>query len=357
MAVTEYKCPNCGGGITFDTTSQNMKCPYCDTEFDVEAVKEFADEGNETVNDDYSWEGSASGDWSDEEKGNIKQYICQSCAGQIISDATTAATSCPYCDNPTILEERLEGTFRPDSVIPFKLDKEAAKVALKNHIKGKFFLPKAFKSDNHIDEIQGLYVPFWLFDADATGNASYKCTTVKTWTSGDYRYKKTSYYHVKRAGDAGFQAIPADGSTKMDDILMQSIEPFDCSTKVDFNTAYLSGYLADKYDVEATACQPIANKRIKNSMEGMLRGTVSGYNSCIQEHCNVVLTNGKTEYALLPVWVLNTTYHGKLYKFVMNGQSGKFVGNLPMDVTKAVLTFIGSFVGISTIATLVALFV
>ncbi len=358
-AAVEYKCPNCGGGIQFDSTSQQMKCPYCDTVFEVDAVKEFQD-GIADEKDDLHWEeyGSSgeSGRWESGEDSGMKQYICQSCGGEIITDAYTAATSCPYCGNPAIIEARLEGMWRPDWVIPFQLDKESAKLALDNHLKGKFFLPKAFKEKSYLDEIKGIYVPFWLFDADAKGSARYRCTRVRTWSDANFTYTKTSYYAVHRAGNAAFRNVPVDGSTKMDDTMMEAIEPFDYSKKVDFQTAYLSGFLADKYDVDAKQSQPRATERIKTSVENMLRETVRGYATCSREQGSVALRDGKTQYALLPVWILNTQYEGKLYPFAMNGQSGKFIGDLPLDRKKLSLTFLGVFAAVSIISTLAVLF-
>ncbi len=346
QAAREYKCPNCGGVVTFDSKSQQMKCPYCDTTFEVDAVKEFQDEQANAA-DDYSWEAydqnSGSGNWAEGETDGMRQFRCQSCGGEIITDANTAATSCPYCGNSAVMEERLSGMFRPDWVIPFQLDKDAAMAALSNHLKGKLFLPNSFKTQNHIEELKGIYVPFWLFDADATASARYRCTKVRHWSDARYNYTKTSYFAVQRAGESAFRTVPVDGSSKMEDDMMESIEPFDYGKKVDFQTAYLSGYLADKYDVDATACQPRANDRIKTSMQDMLRETVHGYTTCVPEGCNVQLFGGKTQYALLPVWVLNTRYKDKLYSFAMNGQSGKFIGDLPVDVRKAVLYTAGVF--------------
>ncbi len=359
-SVREYKCPNCGGGVTFDSGTQQMKCPYCDTTFEIDAVKEFQDAQAAAGEEDFAWETygkhSGSGDWSADETANMRQFRCQSCGGEIITDANTAATSCPYCGNAAVMEERLEGMFRPDWVIPFQLDKAAAQAALENHLKGKLFLPSSFKTQNRIEEIKGIYVPFWLFDADAKGNASYRCTKVRTWSDANYIYTKTSHFAVQRAGNAAFRTVPVDGSSKMDDAMMEAIEPFDYGKKVDFQTAYLSGFLADKYDVDATASQPRANERIKTSMQDMLRQTVQGYTTCMPDGCSVRLASGKTQYALLPVWVLNTKYNGQMYSFAMNGQSGKFIGDLPIDMGKAVLYTAGVFAAVSMVASLLLCF-
>ncbi len=329
--VKEYKCPCCDGAIEFNVSAQKMKCPYCDTEFEMETLESYDKELNEQPEDKMDWDTSAGGEWREGETEGMRVYSCNTCGGEIVGDETTAATSCPFCGNPVIMMGQFKGDLKPDYVIPFKLDKKAAVEALKKHYMGKRLLPKVFKDQNHIDEIKGIYVPFWLFDTDAEANIRYRATRVRSWSSSDYYYTETSYYSVTRGGSIGFQRVPVDGSTKMEDDLMESIEPFDFSQAVDFQTAYLSGYLADKYDVDAEDSIQRANARIRNSSQDAFASTVKGYSSFAPVSTNIQLSNGAAKYALYPVWILNTTWNGKKYTFAMNGQTGKFVGDLPLD--------------------------
>ena len=155
--LREYKCPACGGAIEFDSKSQKMKCPYCDTEFELETLKELDAQMEREAGqqDDLSgWQTDAGGEWQEGETDGMNVYTCQSCGGEIIADENTGASNCPYCGNPVIMTEKFKGALRPDLVIPFKLDKKAAKEAYYRHIKGRTFLPKAFRRENHIDEIK-----------------------------------------------------------------------------------------------------------------------------------------------------------------------------------------------------------
>ena len=229
------------------------------------------------------------------------------------------------------MKGQFSGDLRPDYVIPFKLDKKAATEALKAHYKGKKLLPKVFKDENRIKEVKGVYVPFWLFGADVDGFVNYKATRVRAWSDSNYNYTETRYYNVIRAGHVGFDNVPVDGSSKMDDTLMESIEPFDLSDAVDFQTVYLSGYLADKYDVDADSSIERANERIRHSTEEAFYDTVQGYTTVTPVNSHIHLQNGTAKYALYPVWILNTKWNGQTYTFAMNGQTGKLVGDLPMD--------------------------
>ena len=339
--LQEYKCPCCGGAIAFDSSLQKMKCPYCDTEFEMDTLANYDAELQNDTTDDMEWQMPTENEWSDEEASGLRSYICKSCGGEIIGDENTAATSCPFCGNPVVMMKQFSGALKPDLVIPFKLDKKAAKEGLTKHLSGKRLLPKIFKDQNHIDEIKGIYVPFWLFDSDVDAQVRYRASKIRTYSDSQYNYTETRYYSVIRNGSIGFSNVPVDGSTKMEDSLMESIEPFDISDAVDFHTAYLAGYLADKYDVSAEESIERANKRIKKSTEEAFASTVKGYATVTAENSNIQLHDGKAKYALYPVWLLNTTWNGNTYTFAMNGQTGKFVGDLPVDRSAAKKWMIG----------------
>jgi len=346
--LLEYECPCCGGKIEFNSTIQKPQCPYCDTVFELDALKGYDEVLKQDTADEMHWDAMPDQAWDEEDRVNV--YTCRSCAGEIVCDDTTAATACPYCGNPVVMTGELAGDLKPDWVIPFKLDKNAAKEGLKRHLKGKRLLPKVFSDENHIDEIKGVYVPFWLFDTDADAGIRYRATRVRSWSDSRYHYTETSHFALTREGSLGFVNVPVDGSSKMADDLMESIEPYDFSEAVDFQTAYLSGFLADRYDVRAENSVERANERIKKTTEAAFAETAAGYTTVVTQHSTVKFRSGKVKYALLPVWLLSTSWEGKNYLFAMNGQTGKFVGNLPMDKKAYWTWFILLALGISAAA-------
>jgi DNA-directed RNA polymerase subunit RPC12/RpoP len=344
MSLQEFKCPNCGGPIRFNVGTDEMVCPYCDSVISIEALK-LLDEVPEQESEPLSW-GYESTEWGAEEQEGMVVYSCRSCAGEIIADETLGATSCPFCDNPVVMTSKFSGSLKPDLVIPFKLDKKQAIEALQKHYLGKKLLPDVFKQQNHLEEVKGVYVPFWLFDAETDAKVRYLATRIRHWSDSSYRYTETNFYHVFREGEIGFNYVPADASSAIDDILMQSIEPFKMEEAVDFKTAYLAGFFANKYDVEAKESAVIANQRIKNSTEASFAQTVKNYATVIPERIDIKLNSGEMNYALLPVWLLSTKWQDKSYVFAMNGQTGKFVGDLPLDKGKYWSSF-GKVFGIS----------
>ena len=332
-APTEPKltCPACKTELNSEGISGEATCPGCGAEFQMEDLRAYAAQMAEKHDDNMNWDTEAGSQWQEGEADGLRIYGCKQCGGEIVADETTGATHCPYCGNPVVLAGHFTGLLKPDLVIPFKVDKKAAIAALQNHYKGKVLLPKVFKDQNHIEEVKGLYVPVWLFDTDADAYVQYRATRTRTWSDSQYNYTATDYYAVLRGGGIGFENVPVDGSTKMDDALMESIEPFNIADAVPFQTAYLPGYMADKYDVDAPSSIDRANQRIKQSTEDAFRSTVLGYTSVTTVNSNISLQNGKARYALYPVWILNTDWNGQKFTFAINGQTGKIAGDLPMD--------------------------
>lgn len=329
--VLEYKCPCCGAGLKFSGTEQKLSCEYCDNTFELETVQECKDGLDKTFTEELSWDEQETADLSTDEQSQMRSYICNSCGGEIITDNTTAATFCPYCENPTVLPGNVSGGLRPDAVIPFKTTKEDAQKAFLKLCQGKRLLPKDFTNKNRLEKISGMYVPFWLYECCGNVDSQYRATRVKRWSDSKYNYTKTDHYMLTRAAAADFVGIPMDGSSKMDNTIMESIEPFDMKDAVDFNTAYLSGFLADKYDVEANEGETRVRQRVSETLDDLLGPSLSGYTTVSTSSKQLHVQHSKAKYVLFPVWMLHTKYQDQTYVFAMNGQTGKMTGTLPID--------------------------
>lgn len=332
--LLEYKCPCCGGALTFQAALQKVKCPYCDTEFETDSLKSLDEGWAEENSAEWAAGGSS---WTEEEKEFLSEYVCESCGGELVTEETTASSFCPYCGNPVILKGRLSGGLKPDFVIPFQMEKSKVNDAFAAFVKGKLLLPKAFREECKTEEIKGLYVPFWVYDAEVTGRVQYHATKVRCWTDGEYSYTETRHYAVYRSADLSFEHIPADASKKMADDLMESIEPYDFSAAKPFQSAFLSGFYSDKYDVEQKDTYPRVNERMKRGAEDALRDTVHGYSTVFPEKSTVNLKSSKVVYTLYPVWTMQKSWKDKTYSYAVNGQTGKVAGELPFSVAKLLL--------------------
>lgn len=329
--LKDFKCPNCGGRLEFDTKSQKLKCPYCEGTFSADVF----DEEDHIAIDSETWEDD-----------NIAVYTCRSCGGEIMADRDTAATTCPYCNNPVVMTSNVSGIYKPKRVIPFKYDKKQAKQKFREHLQGKVLLPSQFKDEATIDDIKGLYVPYWLFNGVASARIWYNATRSRHYIQGDYNVTETSYYKLFRSGGVSFADVPVDASSKIDDEMSESVEPYNVAEAKPFSDSYLAGYLADRYDMGIEETRQKANNRIANSTMALFSSTTGMYDTCIPSSSNVRISEGKQEYVMYPMWLLNVKYHGKMYSFGMNGQTGKFVGDLPADTGKLVLISLAVFIGV-----------
>ncbi len=352
--ISNYQCPSCTGPLRFDGKSGRLQCDYCGSSFGVQEIealykeKDQAAAGaiNNTVNAEGEWAGAGS-NWAREQ--GLRAYNCPSCGAELICDETTAATACPYCGNPSIVPGQLSDMLKPDYVIPFKLSKEDAKAALKNYYRGKKLLPRAFTSQNHIEEIKGVYVPFWLFDGTAEADMQFQGTRVSSVVHEDTRVTTTDYYDVRRAGSVAFEKIPVDASSKMPDAHMDAIEPFDYTELRPFSNAYLPGFLADKYDVSREDSYARADERAGNTAADLVSRTAEGYSTLTTREKEIRIRRGRVSYALLPVWMLSTRWNGKNYLFAMNGQTGKLIGDLPVSGGRALAWFAGLTAGLTAL--------
>ena len=343
--VTNYQCPACTAPMHFSAESGRLECEFCRSSYSVGEIDVLYKDQNQSAAQVVPAEAEniiEESHWGRDAQ-KMRAYSCPSCGAELICYFTTAATSCPYCGNPTIVPGQFEDTLRPDFIIPFKYSREEAKEGFRLYCKTKRLLPKAFTEENHIEEIKGMYVPFWLFDAKGRADVTFAGTRTTSHVSGPIERITTQHYRVRRVGRVEFRNVPVDGSSKMPDEYMEAIEPFDYEKLQPFSMSYLPGFLADRYDLSHEKVYDRARIRMEESTEEAVRNRVHGYDTLVPISKNIQMQQVRRRYAMLPVWTLHTKYRGKDYLFAMNGQTGKMVGNLPISWGK----LLGKLAGIT----------
>ncbi len=339
----DTRCPACSATIAFNPKEQKWKCEYCGSSFTMEEMQKHKNSSNKRNNQKKAKS-------KEEDSNNYVSYKCQSCGAEIVADPETAATFCIYCGNTAILKSKLDGKFAPDYVLPFKKTKEDAINAFKSLNKGRPLMPKFFNKEENIEKIKGVYIPFWLYNVDVSGELNVKGTNVTSWTTGNISYTKTDTYSKIREGTVVFKRIPVDGASRFDNDIMNTIEPFNYNEMVDYNHAYLSGFYAERYDEEGEKVYKEVASRAKTTATNVMKNDGRGYST------EVILSNTlepkevSKEYAMLPVWMVNIKFNGKMHTFAMNGQTGEFVGNIPISGKKTVLYTIICFIIYALIA-------
>lgn len=335
MEVVQYKCPNCGANLEFDIVTQRFCCKYCFSSFsraEMEKLFQYNEEHPLDVQEPAPEPVNTDGAQADDFGNANNLYQCPNCGAGIITDENTSATQCYYCHSPVMLTGRLAGDYRPKYVIPFKKTHEEAQAIFREWCGKKFLVPKEFKSIKNAEKIEGIYIPYWLADCRLGFSLDIKAVDIKSRRSGDYIIKNCKEFDVKRSGTMFFMGVPADASSKAADLLMQNIEPYDYNEMTEFSMSYLSGHLAEKYDVDKDMVRPEIERRIREACKEEMLKTVVGYESKIVENESYDMTKMGWQYVLLPVWFLSYRFKDKDYHFAMNGQTGKFAGNLPIRI-------------------------
>ncbi|MCR4882722.1 MAG: hypothetical protein K6A68_04075 [Clostridiales bacterium] len=318
--VWTFKCPACGNSLEYIPGTKSMKCPFCGhTSTEAEMTQETAD--GAPVKD-----------------GEYKEYHCQNCGAQIVTGDTTAATKCYFCHSPVVLMDRLSAEFRPDGLIPFKLDKENALSKFKHYLSKKRFLDRRFLSDDQLEMLSGVYYPYWLGEIEGDGTFEGEGTRVNSTIRGNYNITRTRYYKVSRMGHLSFSNLQRKALQEVDRKLSDGIHPFDFHDMKPFSMSFLSGFLAEKRDVEESDAAADMEKEVLGNVPVLMERNDSFQS--LRGKTDFQVTDRRMRYVLLPAWIL--TYAGKTkdrpYYFMMNGQTGTVCGSLPLDRKKLLLT-------------------
>ena len=357
MAVVSFKCPNCDGELIFDPEQQNYKCEYCGSKFTQEELDEIQKKQMEAAEDSDSTgetdgeQAKASDDTAEEAGPQEKDtqddtggtdavvYTCPSCGAEIVTDDTTAATFCYYCHNPVVLSGRLEGRYLPDRVIPFKISRQEAEKRFLDYVGKKKFVPKAFFNKKQIENLSGVYFPYWVYDVKLAGKLQGDGKKIRVWRTGEEEFTETKLYRIERDGEVELKNLTQNALQKANVRLAEGVMPYQFDQMEAFRMGYLSGFLAERRDIERETVEKGMQQTMRESAEKMLRETVEGYNAVTISNISVTPKKEDWHYTLFPVWTV--TYRGrdqKVYYYSMNGQTGKVCGELPVDKGRLALT-------------------
>ncbi len=327
MATVIYKCENCGGPVKYSATLGKFNCEYCNTVYSEEEVKGLSllSQREDII---------ADGD------GEYLEYHCPSCGANIVTDETTVATTCYYCNNPIVMSGKLESSQMPTRVIPFKVDKARALESFDNWMKKKKFVPKSFYNDKkEIEEINGVYFPYWLYNTNVFVDLDREGSRTYTRTEGDYRVTYEKHFRIIRKGDVEVKNLPKLALAKSNKVLVESVYPFDFNNAINFDSSYLSGFVAEKKDIEKEALMSSIEEDVYKYSKKVVRDSMTN------ESVNIINSDfsikpGKFDYAMLPVWAIsyNDKESNQNFFFSVNGQTGKVVGKLPIDKNKLYLS-------------------
>ena len=300
------KCPGCGSALKFNPETGKMECAYCGNSYEPGEVNE-------------------------REYMECNIYTCSSCGAELMVNDKEVSSFCSYCGQPTIVFSRVSKELKPDLVIPFSITKEDAEARIRKSLSKNPLIPKDIQNFD-TERIRGIYMPFWVYDVDYEGKSIIRAAH----GSSKNKYWSNHYRH----GRCRFENMIADASERFSDESSQRLEPFDFSATEEFTPQYLSGFYADRSDVDSTNTEKIIEDRATGYYEKDIIKTVSGSEKYVSDSWHSVNIS-KPRYAMLPVWFLTFLREGKPFTFLVNGQTGKVVGAVPYRKSMA-----GALIGI-----------
>lgn len=339
-ATMTFKCPCCGGYLEFDAALQKFKCLYCGQVLSEEELVEQSEQRQAAA--DAAQNESKTADGAD----SLRTYQCQMCGAEIVTDATTAATRCYFCHSPVVLHDRLDDEFRPDGVIPFKLDKDTAQKQFMDYISKKKFVDRSFFNNAQLEMFSGVYYPWWYVDIEGEAEFDGEGSRVSVAQTPTHIVTTTRVYKVHRKGKLNFRELAHKALGKADAKLSDGIHPYDVTEMKDYASGYLSGFLAEKRDVTEAAAKDAMASVAKAYAPGMMKRN-HGFNS-LNGETRFTPTRIVAKYMLLPAWVLTWKggSDGVPYYYMMNGQTGKVCGKLPIDKKRLFAAALGAGIAV-----------
>lgn len=322
--VKTYKCPGCGGALEYDPLDERMHCAYCGSSYAPEEVSRMA------VTEE---EPAVSRAELDEARKkpmiSMNIAVCSSCGAELAVNDVEVSSFCPYCGNPTVVMDRVEERLAPDYVIPFKVSSQEAEAIIRAKLSG-FYVPSAIKHFE-VERLRGIYIPFWLYDVYFSADQRWR------YSVSDGRNSKTYYAHF--IGECTYQKMTVDASKRFEDASSQRLEPYYMKDLQKFDAAYLSGFYSDRFDVGERESDRVALDRSWDLYDESMKLEVADLKASL-ESSKPRMKVLKKDYAFLPVWFLTFNHDKKKYTILVNGQTKKMVGAVPISKFKAILTFV-----------------
>lgn len=315
-------CSNCGGALVYSPTSHKMSCKMCGSTFKPEEVVAL---GKELLVEDNGKTLAEVHGTRNPKDYKVHIYTCSHCGGDVVVNGSEASTVCVYCGNPTVVFSRVANERRPDGIVPFSIGKEEAEKLIRSHLNRGAFIPNKIKKQS-LDNIRGIYVPYWIVNCDF-----YDSVVIK----GDVKsgkHTRTTYF--ARAGRSRFELLPCDASLNLNDNMAKRLEPYYYDDVKDFDEDYLGGFYSDTSDMSPSDLRAAVLRRCDDMFCEEAIKNIRAQNLAVEKTRPYVNIDEDAIYLMLPVWFYTFMYNGKPNTVLVNGQTGKTVGTLPINKGK-----------------------
>jgi hypothetical protein len=341
-ALQKFPCAACGAQAEWNPGKQLLVCPFCGTSapFEIDAATGAIDEIDlvKTLRE-----------LPDEQRGwaaEKRTVQCQSCKAVSVFDPERVGQHCDFCGSPALVDyQEIKAPIRPQSLLPFKVTEGQVREQIRRWYASRWFAPGKLESRALVDRVRGVYIPYWTFDAHAvcpwTADAGHYYYTTETYRNNQGRQQTRQVRHVRWEPASGevrhfFDDQPIPGTRGVSHALLAAVEPFPTQELVPYDTAYLSGFVVEHYQIVLVDAAQASQEAMKGRLYEMCAAEVPG-----DTHRNLQIHptfSGRTfKHVLVPIWLLTYDFHARLYHVVVNGYTGKMSGEYPKSFWKIAL--------------------
>ncbi|MCK5848375.1 MAG: hypothetical protein KAH01_04185 [Caldisericia bacterium] len=332
MKLKKFVCSNCGGKTEFDVKSQELKCPNCGTVYGI--LKEEA--SSKHLISEYS----ANVDAIEKQEASVLE--CSSCGATIELETTVVSGKCPYCDSPVVMTEKAVASIPPDGICPFKIDKHEAVSRFRKWIKGKWLAPNSLKNMYQSGKILGVYLPYWVFDADASCRytaSGGKDRKVEYRENGETKTRtETDWYPVSGNIFHSFKDKIIRATKSINERLLKILGGFNVNNAYKFHHDFFAGFSSEIFNIPMQTTYEEAKQYFQNELHYMVEAKVRrSYDRVRNITMWIKWSNEYYRFMFLPVYTMAYFFNGKTYQILINGDSGQIVGDYPKSVWKIIL--------------------
>jgi predicted RNA-binding Zn-ribbon protein involved in translation (DUF1610 family) len=330
----QFPCPSCGADLVWSPVRGRLACDYCGYEAaraneSIPGVPPAPPAIVEELPLADRLASVAELGWGAERK----VVRCSRCGASQSFESNVAAGACAFCGSPAVVaapEDR--DAVRPDGVLPFRIEKRAAIERFRAWLGSLWFRPNALRLQSALTGIQGIYLPFWAFDADSRS----RWTAEAGYRRGAGKNARVEWRPVSGTLEHRFDDLPLPASRGLDAATAREIEPFPTSELAPYEPGYLSGFLAEEFAVGLAEAHAAARERMDATLRAACRREVPGQ-ECRNLRVDTVYSNWKAKSGLLPIWIAAYEFRGKGFRYIVNGATGKATGTAPWSWVKLAL--------------------
>jgi DNA-directed RNA polymerase subunit RPC12/RpoP len=342
--VRQFPCSRCGAKVEFAPGTDELQCPYCGHRTAIRATGAPIRE--------HDFRSAISDQRGDAELEDVDSVQCGSCAALVEPPPAAEAFPCPYCGSSIVATARSQRLIKPQALLPFSIARDRATELFRKWIRRLWFAPNALKKLARLEgRLQGLYTPYWTFDASTvtsyTGQRGDNYTVTRTRTvvrngrpvTERYEAVEIRWRRVSGVVSRNFDDVLVVGSTSLPRDLAEELEPWDVGNLVPYADGYLSGFIAERYQVGLEQGWVRAGERMEEVIRTDVKRDIGGDHQRINS-LDTVHDQVTYKHVLLPMWICSYRYKSRVYRFLVNARTGEVQGQRPWSWAKITLAAI-----------------